>query len=259
LSLDRLARLAHFSVFHFHRIFKALAGEPVGEYVRRLRLEAAAVALKSTRQSVLEVALAAGYGTHEAFTRAFGQMFGVSPVEFRDGHNPLFNRKETTPMTALENLPEVRIQSLPARRVAFLRHLGPFETAGPTFTQLFTWAARRNLIRPDTLAVGICPDDPEITPPEKVRFDCCLTVPNDVKPEGDVGVQTIAAGEHAVLTHRGPYDRLGDVYRWLYGVWLPTSGREPGDAPPFEVYRNSPGETPPEDLLTDVCIPLEPR
>ena len=74
-----------FSPYHFHRIFKGVVGEGVNEYVRRLRLESAAVALKTTDRGVLQVALDAGYGTHEAFTRAFRQLFGVSPTQFRAG------------------------------------------------------------------------------------------------------------------------------------------------------------------------------
>jgi AraC family transcriptional regulator len=257
LPLDRLARVAHFSRFHFHRVFKALVGEAVREYVRRLRLESAAVALKTTGCGVLEIALDDGYGTHEAFTRAFRQQFGVSPSEFRDGHHPLHSPE--TSMTTTATPADVRIETVPPRRVVFIRHVGPFDTAEPAFQRLFSWAGRRGLFRPDTLVIGICPDDPDVTPPEKIRFDCCLTVSDSVKPEGEVGVQAVAGGEHAVATHRGPYSRLGETYRWLYGVWLPTSGREPGDAPPFEVYRNSPGETPPEDLLTDIYVPLESR
>src|SRR5262245_40475030 len=94
LTLDRLARIAHFSRYHFHRIFKALVGEPVNEHVRRLRLEAAAVVLKTTDRGVLEIALAAGYDTHESFTRAFRQMFGVSPSQFRAENHPLYREKE---------------------------------------------------------------------------------------------------------------------------------------------------------------------
>jgi AraC family transcriptional regulator len=257
LPLDRLARVAHFSRFHFHRVFKALVGEAVHEYVRRLRLESAAVALKATRRGVLEVALDAGYGSHEAFTRAFRQQFGVAPSAFRDGHHPLDPQEAN--MTTTITPADVRIETVPPRRVAFIRHVGPFAAAEPAFQRLFIWAGRRGLFRPDTLVLGICPDDPDVTPAEKIRFDCCLTVEDLVKPEGEVGFQEVAGGDYAVATHRGPYDRLGETYRWLYGVWLPASGREPADAPPFEVYRNTPGETPPEDLLTDVYVPLEPR
>jgi AraC-like DNA-binding protein len=91
LSLERLARVAHFSPYHFHRIFRALVGEGVNEHVRRLRLESAAVDLKNTGRTVLEIALDAGYGTHEAFTRAFRQMFGVSPSQYRAGQHPLYS------------------------------------------------------------------------------------------------------------------------------------------------------------------------
>lgn len=259
LPLDRLARVAHFSPYHFHRVFKALVGEGVHEYVRRLRLEAAAVALKTTERPIIQVALGAGYETHEAFTRAFRQMFGVSPSQFRAGEHPLYTPKEESTMTTETVARDVRIETLPPRRIAFLRHVGPYTTAGPTFGRLMAWAGPRGLLGPGTLVLGVCHDDPDVTPAEKIRFDCGLTVGDRVAAEGDIGVQTLEGGDYAVVTHRGPYSGLGETYRWLYGTWLPTSGREPRHAPPFEVYRNSPQQVAPEDLLTDVYLPLEPR
>jgi AraC family transcriptional regulator len=258
LPLDRLARVAHFSPYHFHRVFKALVGEGVSEYVRRLRLESAAVALKTTDRGVVRIALDAGYGTHEAFTRAFRQLFGVSPTQFRAGRQPPDTFKEEPSMTAETSPHEVRVDTLPPRRVAFLRHVGPYQAVGPTFGRLAGWAGPRGLFGPGTLMLGICHDDPDVTPADKIRYDCCITVDDRFQPEGEVGVQTVAGGEYAVLTHRGPYERLNESYRWLYGTWLPTSGREPGHAPPFEVYRNSPGDVAPEDLLTEICVPLAP-
>src|SRR5207237_5293579 len=100
LSLEKLARLAHFSPFHFHRICKALVGESVYEYVRRLRLEAAAILLKITDRSVTHIAFDAGYETHEAFTRAFRQLFGVSPSQFRADRRLDFSR--TPPLSEEE-------------------------------------------------------------------------------------------------------------------------------------------------------------
>jgi AraC family transcriptional regulator len=154
---------------------------------------------------------------------------------------------------------QVRIETLPPRRVAFVRHVGPYNEVEPAFHKLMGWAGRRGLLGRGTLVLGVCHDDPEVTGAEKLRYDCCVTVGDDVGPEGEVGVQVLEGGEHAVLTHRGPYTGLPDAWRWLYGVWLPGSGREPRHAPPFEVYYNAPGETPPEGLLTDICVPLEPR
>jgi AraC family transcriptional regulator len=258
LPLDRLARVAHFSPYHFHRIFRGLVGEGAHEYVRRLRLESAALALKSSGRSIIRVALDAGYGTHEAFSRAFRQQFGVSPSQFRAGRRPL-PPKETVPMTTATAVREVRFETVPPRRVAFIRHVGPYGTVGPTFQRLMAWAGQRGLLGPQTLIVAIPYDDPGVTPADKVRADCCITVGEGVAPEGEVGLQTIEGGECAVLTHVGPYRQLGESYHWLFGTWLPTSGRELRNSPAYEIARNSPEDTPPEQLRTDIYLPLEPR
>jgi AraC family transcriptional regulator len=258
LPLDRLARVAHFSPYHFHRIFRGQVGEGVNEYVRRLRLESAAVALKTTRRGITQVALAAGYGTHEAFTRAFRSQFGVSPSEFRAGRLAL-TTKEVPTVSADPTQYPVRVESLPSRRVAFLRHVGPYLEVGPTFGRLGAWAGPRGLIRPGVLMLGVCHDDPDVTPAEKLRYDCCLTVDDRFTPEGEVGVQTLEGGDYAILTHVGPYEKLGDAWRWLYGTWLPSSGREPRNTPPCEVYLNTPMDTTPDKLRTEICVPLAAR
>jgi AraC family transcriptional regulator len=186
-------------------------------------------------------------------------MFGVSPSQYRAGQHPLYSLKEIPIMTSTVSERPVRIETLPARRVAFIRHVGPYDQVGTGFQKLGNWAGRRGVFGPGTVMLGVCHDDPDVTAPEKLRYDCCVTVGDDVGPEGEVGVQVLEGGEHAMLTHRGPYSGLADAWRWLYGVWLPGSGREPRHAPPFEVYHNTPQEVPPEGLVTDICVPLEPR
>jgi AraC family transcriptional regulator len=257
LSLERLARVAHFSPYHFHRIFKALVGEGVYEHVRRLRLETAAQALRSSDRSVLRIALDSGYGTHEAFTRAFRQQFGVSPTRFRNGRQPTSRKKETQPMTALASTPAVSIEQVPSRRVAFLRHLGPYKEVGPTFDRLLGWARPRGLMRPGTDVLSISHDDPEVTPADKIRCDCCITVGESFQPQDDVGVQTIEGGEYAIVHHRGPSSDLHDVMRWLFGVWLPSSGREPRHAPLYSICNDNPETMPPEQFRIDIYVPLE--
>jgi AraC family transcriptional regulator len=83
--LDRevLAAVAGFSVPQFHRVFTAYVGESAISYVRRLRLERAGRKLRMGAVNITEVALAAGYDTHAAFSKAFKQQFGLSPSEFR--------------------------------------------------------------------------------------------------------------------------------------------------------------------------------
>ena len=83
LNREVLAEVAGFSVPHFHRVFTANTGESAASYVRRVRLERAGRKLRMGAVDITEVALAAGYDTHAAFSKAFKQQFGFSPSEFR--------------------------------------------------------------------------------------------------------------------------------------------------------------------------------
>lgn len=83
LDREMLAGVAGFSVPHFQRVFTARVGESAASYVRRLRMERAGRKLRMGAVNITEVALAAGYDTHAAFSKAFKQQFGLSPSEFR--------------------------------------------------------------------------------------------------------------------------------------------------------------------------------
>lgn len=83
LTREVLADVAGFSVPHFHRVFTAHLGENIASYVRRVRLERAARKLRMGAVDITQVALAAGYDTHAAFSRAFKQQYGLSPSQFR--------------------------------------------------------------------------------------------------------------------------------------------------------------------------------
>lgn len=259
LPLARLAEVAFLSPYHFHRIFRATVGEGVAEFVRRVRLERAAIALKSTTDDVTKIAFDAMYGSHEAFTRAFRRQFGMSPSEFRNGNLPPTCKNESPAiMPQIENR-EIRIETLSAIRVAFLRHTGPYHESGETFQKMMCWAFEKGLFGPDTKILGICHDDPEVTPEDKLRLDCCVSVDDTFQPEDEVAVQEIPRGEYVILTHRGAYSGLASSYGWLYGEWLSTSGRELANRPPLEVYLNNPADTPENELITEICILLKPR
>ncbi len=268
LPLEALARVAHFSPYHFHRIFRGMVGESLKEHIRRLRLERAAQRLKHTDRSVLEIALEAGFQTHEAFTRAFRTLLGCSPSQFRSDSNAALAAHgihyqgdvETTAVSLISGDGEmdVKIEHLDPLRVAFVRHIGPYHEVGKAWETLCTQLGKEGLLGPDSRFVGVCYDDPEVTAPEKIHYDACVTVDENFEPQGEVGVQTLPGGTFAVLTHIGPYDRLNQTYAELFGRWLPSSGRELRSEPSLEFYMNDPESTEPEDLLTDIYAPLEP-
>ena len=257
LDLEQVAAVAAFSRFHFHRIFRGLTGETLSSYVRRLRLERAARRLKQDEEPIVQVALEAGFETHESFTRAFGEMFGVSPSCYRTVHKDMTTSDAQYDPPAYGDVPPVEVKELPPMRLVFLRHVGPYQEVGATWGRLMAWAGMRGLLGPGMKLIGIVQDDPDVTPSDKIRYDAAITVNRPVQPEGDIGLLEIAGGKYAVLPHNGPYEGLGKAYQRLYGGWLPKSGYAPRDAPAFEQYLNSPRDTPPEELLTWIHVPLE--
>lgn len=270
MDLEALAGVAHLSPYHFHRIFSAMVGESLVQHIRRLRLERAAVRLVHSEEPVTRIAFAAGYETHEAFSRAFRAHFEASPSEYRQSRRSAARPKapsgvhysadgrvvEFQPIFSEGCIVDVRTETISQMKVAFVRHTGPYQNVGTAWQRLMAWAGPRGLIGPATQFVSVYYDDPAVTPPDKLRADACITVGDAVQPDGDVGVQEIGGGDYAIARHVGPYDKLGDTYSQLCGSWLPASGRELRAAPPLEFYRNSPMNTPPEQLITDVCMPL---
>lgn len=269
IRLDDLASVAHFSPYHFHRIFRGMVGESVMEHVRRLRLERAAQRLKQGETPVTRLAFEAGYESHEAFTRAFHRQFGMSPSAYREEHQPpadtLVHFVPGGKLSSFEpayqkgSTVNVTVKKLDPMHVAFVRHVGPYNQVGQAWGRICSWAGPRGVFGPGTRMLGLSHDDPDVTAPEKLRYDACLTVGPDVQPENDIGVQDVPGGEYATTVHKGPYEKLGETYAALCGQWLPQSGRELGSAPAIEIYLNSPDRTAPQDLLTEICVPLKSK
>ena len=252
LSLPDLADHACLSPFHFHRLFTAIVGEAPAEYVRRLRLERAAHELSTSRRAVAEIAREAGYGSQSAFTRAFRERFGCAPGVFRERERGRWAASTVEPRTLVG-----RIETLAPLRVAFIRHVGPYDQVRPVFERLAVWAAARGSnIEP--LFLGIAHDNPRITPAAQLRFDCCVEITANVRAEGEIGVPDVCGGEFATAVHRGPFERLAETYAWLAREFMPREGRSMRKAPCVEIYLTPPERTPAADLLTEVLVPVRP-
>ncbi len=252
ISLDELATVACFSPYHFHRIFRGMVGESVKGHIRRLRLERAASLLKNGQRPVTQIAFDTGYEAHESFTRAFGDMFGVSPQEYRlsnQSFKKLNDGVHYCPSVTLQqfhvsekrrDMMKVEITEFESMNVAYVRHVGPYHECGKAWERLCTWAGPQGLLRPNCKFLGLCYDDPDVTEAGKIRYDACITIDETIEAEGDIGVQTIDGSAYAMTTHFGPYEGLSETYAQLCGQWVPENGYEITSKPSIEMYMNSP-------------------
>ena len=249
---EQLARVAHFSPYHFHRIFRGVRGESVMQCLRRLRLERAALRLRRTGDDILEVALDAGFGSHEAFTRAFKDHFGEPPSTWRKHQAPrLVQLMAHTPLV----LPEVELRTTRPQRFLCTRHQGSFDDVPVAWDELVALAGRAGILAGATL-VGRYPDDPEITPPGKIRFDVGLVGADPPATPDGLRDDVVPGGPWAIAVHHGSYATLSETYLRLIGGWFPHTGRQLADRPCIELYLNSPTDTRDADLRTEVWAPI---
>ncbi len=272
LDLETLATDACLSPFHFHRVFRGMVGETPMEFVRRLRLERAAWTLTASAVPVTTVAFDAGYEAHEGFSRAFRRHFGASPSEFRAMAHPRHQLPAPSgihfdprggvspfvPRSTGGSVMKVEIDQQPARRLAAVRHIGPYNQIGSAFGELGQrlGPAIGALAMQGAAMIALYHDDPESVAPDELRSDAAVVVPEDFPLPPRVTEQRLPAGRYASTLHVGPYDQLGDVWLRFMGEWLPESGEHVAASPAVETYLNSPETTPKDDLRTLLSIPL---
>lgn len=248
LSLDRLAEVACFSRFHFHRIWRAHTGETVADTVTRLRLYRASGHLARSDRPIGDVARQAGYGSQAAFTRAFRERFGLTPGALRARE-----RASEYP----ETMSTLEIHTLEPIRCAAFPHRGAYTAIGTTFEKLAAWAAGAGVPLGPTRVIAVSYDDPKSVPEQDLRSHACIELPTGVAATPPAEDLVIAGGRHAVYRHVGPYTELHRAFSAIYGELMPAAGLVPADRPPFEVYRNNARSTVPADLVTDIHIPID--
>lgn len=254
LDLNRLAEVACLSPYHWHRIYHGMLGETVAATVRRLRLHRAAGQLVRSDAAIKDIASTCGFTSVQSFSRVFRAAFGVTPGEYRErGSHTSFASKRKDHFSYMY---EVTIENLPGLRAVTACHTGPYMQIGRAFDHLSGWFAAHNAFQPGMRMIAIYYDDPGVVAEEKLRSRAGFVLPDGKTIESPFEETEIRGGPYAVLRHKGPYGELARAYQWLYGQWLPQSGREAADAPVFEEYLNTPRDTAPPDLLTNICLPL---
>jgi AraC family transcriptional regulator len=295
LTLEKLAAVAAFSPFHFHRVFAAITSETLSDFIRRIRLERAASGLAMMRDTgVLEIALRCGFSSAATFARAFKGHFGMTATEWRDGGASRWvaaraiksklgkanskqgqgrsNRRKAFPARKAQSAPArkkeatkelrmpIEIRDIPPYRVAYMRHVGPYGEGGrisALWASFERWIRTHDLVRPDMLTIGIGHDAPKIAPADKLRYDACVVVDDGFMPDRFVNIADLPGGKYAVAAFEGTAEQISDAWEKLWAIWLPASGYQPEDRPCLELRQDF-GVPSGSRLRCELCLPVGP-
>ncbi|SER02344.1 AraC family transcriptional regulator [Pseudomonas cuatrocienegasensis] len=255
VRLKDAAAHINLSPFHFQRLFQEVMGESPSGYLRRVLLSRAAMNLQMSDESVLQVALNAGYASHEAFIRAFQRQFGEVPSQYR-----LRSQGLTLPALEedLQRLPRVQVAQEPHLPLLAMRFHGPQHRIEAHWQAFADYLRGLGLDLSTLQAFGVFYDSPLITPAELMRYDCAILDPG-FEPSGTALTRLdLHAGRYVSLKHEGPYWQVLLVLRTLALAWLPQSGEmfAPAANGGYEQYLSPPWEAPGSVRRFRVVLPL---
>jgi len=269
LSLATIAKIAHYSPYHFHRIFKAITNEPLQVYINRKRIEKAAGLLFRTKElSIKEIYLQCGFSSHAAFTKLFKKFYEISPLEFRKT-NPNKYRKIGQQGVQTEkylcNLEQllhwrgmnttIAIKQVPELHFATLTQIG-IQGLQNAFTNLMNWARPKGLLSNSNFKMGtIFYDSFKVTSSDKVRMKACLLTDNPIPSEGDIEELTFTAQKCIVARFEIKPEEFEKSWTSVF-MWMNENGYTKADKPPYEVYHNNFNEHPEKICIVDMCVPV---
>jgi AraC family transcriptional regulator len=239
LTLDEIAGIAGVSRFHMVRSFAAGTGLSVMRYVRARRLSEAARALAAGAPDILTLALEADYGSHEAFTRAFRDHFGITPEAVRNrARLDQIKLQEPIQMdsTLIDNLQAPRFVTGKALLVAGIGERCTHENGGagiPNQWQRFHQKVDDIPDRIGKVAYGVCCNGDD-----SGNFDYIagVEVTDFSDLPRDFSRVRIPEQRYAVFSHRDHISTIRRTVNTIWNHWLPTSGLKAADAPNFERY-----------------------
>lgn len=267
LNLDELCRAANFSKYHFQRQFSEYFGISVYRYIQLLRLKRASYQLAFRQQlKVTEIALSSGFKNAESFSRAFKQFIGQTPTQFRKSPHWFVWGEKFKPLTLGKFLthpkPEsdrsIKIMDFPQTKIAVLEHRGSPALLGDSIRQFIQWRQFYQQLPPESATYNLLYCDEDHGEPERFHVDLGASTRLDIGAnQFGVTAKNIPASRCAVLRHVGDERSLKDSFRYIYGDWLPKSGEEVRDFPPFLHRVTLYPDVPAHKNIVDIHLPLK--
>ncbi|QMU29773.1 AraC family transcriptional regulator [Adhaeribacter radiodurans] len=276
LSLDLVSQAAFYSPYHFHRLFKAIIGEPLNAYISRRRIEKiASILMQDKVVSISELFLHYGFNSNSSFTRAFKNYYGLSPSEFRKRMPAKFSKISRLDskngqmsliiesyicnikdhLNWLEMNAKIEIKEFPELQLACLTHIGVKGVVN-AFDRLFKWAQPKGLTKPpETKIVRILHDSNKVTASDKIRMSICVSTDKPFKEVGEIKVLTIKKGKSIMGRFTITLNDFEQAWNSLF-VWMHENGYTKSEEFPFEVYHNDFRKHPENKCIVDFHIPI---
>ena len=277
LSLDTVSKVACYSPFHFHRLFKAITNETLNAFIIRRRIEkSASVLMHLPEVTVAELSLQYGFTGNSSFTRAFKNFYGISPTEFRKQHHDRFSKIRQTEskngqgngvfekyLCNIENLKKwtamhakIEIKETQELHLASTTQIG-VNGIERAFERLIRWATKKKLMKsPEARLARIFHDSFKITAPDKVRMDIGLITDEHFDAEGEIHKLTLQKSKCIVGRFEIVPDEFEKAWSGLF-IWMNEHGYKKAAGNPFEIYHNDFREHPGKICVVDLHIPIE--
>jgi AraC family transcriptional regulator len=265
VDVAELARIAATSEYHLRRMFSALAGMPLSEYIRRRRLTVAGAEVLAGRESLLEIAVRYGYGSGEAFARAFRAMHGVGPGQARRTGAALVSQPRLTFRLTVEGSSSMRYRVVdrpdfsvvgPKARVPLV-HTGPnqaiIDFVRGIDPQVLERLEKLSDQEPQGI-VAVC-DDLDPSRAEGTELDYYHGVITSAAAPDGTAVLPVPAGTWAVFTTSGPAPQaIQELWRDVFTEWFPSNPYRSRPGPEILRTRLSPDKT---EADAELWLPVE--
>ena len=156
------------------------------------------------------------------------------------------------------------IKELPERLVAFVSFTGNYMGNTQVFAELFGklcgWAGPKGLITPTSVLLSVYHDDPNVTPPDELKLDACMSIPEDTEVEGEVQKKVLPGGEFAVMNAEldGP-EEYGPAWNAVVGWAVENNYDLDMSRPSYEIYLNDPEKHPKKHHILDICLSVKAK
>jgi len=270
LSLENIPKIAHYSPFHFHRVFKAITNEPLNSYINRKRIEKAAGLLYRKKElSITEIYLQCGFISAASFTKSFKKFYKINPSGFRKLNPEKYSKIGQTAVNKefyLRNIEQllhwrdmnttIITKQVPELHFATLTQIGVVGLQN-TFSILMDWAKPKGLLAaPDFKMATVFYDSFKITASNKVRMKACLLTDNPITTEGEIETLTFAPQKCIIGSFEIGTDEFEKSWTSLF-MWMNENGYSKTDKQPFEIYHNNFNEHPEKKCFVDMYIPIQ--